>query len=593
MKSFKKIIVPAIAAIALCLSLIAGATYAWFTDEAKTNVNTIQSGKLDVALEMKEGDGWVSAEGKTLSFLKMNAEGELVADENVLWEPGCTYKLPLLRIVNNSNVAIKYTVMFNGATGDTQLLDALTFTTKVTRYRPTGSSYNTVYSNFGGQLFAGTIVSKPDENGEGFAFAEMQITVKMKKEAGNEYQNLTISNMAITVKATQAPYEYDSIDNKYDDGLSFEGSLSFENGYASISTGTKVTQPNGVALNVTGANTKVTVNGGDFDGGEGGDNICVWAGNGASLKINKGNFTVGGDASGAGNSTVYATGGANVEIYGGFFKSECAWAGKYYVLNQNNNNPGTITVYGGTFVNYDPSTGDDNLGGNFVAEGYKVISEAHGADTWYTVVAAPTTAEQLKSALKFNGNVEVNQEILTAKDDGISRRTIVAVPTTLTLNKKIVSPDGMGVNRSNYAALFVAADTTINATDEGGINTGTDGAYGIDVIGGATLVINGGNYYGGGTVVQIEKGTLIINGGFFACEPYGDEAYGTNFLINCIDAAWKNGTAKVSITGGTFVNFNPADNKAEGEGTNFVADGYKVVSATQANGDIWYTVVKA
>ena len=593
MKSFKKIIVPAIAAIALCISLIAGATYAWFTDEAKTNVNTIQSGKLDVALEMKEGDGWVSAEGKTLSFLKMNAEGELVADENVLWEPGCTYKLPLLRIVNNSNVAIKYTVMFNGATGDTQLLNALTFTTKVTRYRPTGSSYNTVYSNFGGQLFAGTIVSKPDENGEGFAFAEMQITVKMKKEAGNEYQNLTIRNMAITVKATQAPYEYDSIDNKYDDGLSFEGSLSFENGSASISTGTKVTQPNGVALNVTGANTKVTVNGGDFDGGEGGDNICVWAGNGASLKINKGNFIVGGAASGAGNSTVYATGGANVEIYGGFFKSECAYNGKYYVLDQNNTNPGTITVYGGTFVNYDPSTGDDDLGGSFVAEGYKVISEAHGADTWYTVVADPTTAEQLKSALKFNGNVEVNQEILTAKDDGISRRTIVAVPTTLTLNKKIVSPDGMGVNSSNYAALFVAADTTINATDEGGINTGTDGAYGIDVIGGATLVINGGNYYGGGTVVQVEKGTLIINGGFFACEPYSDAKYGYKYLINCIDAAWKNGTAKVSITGGTFVNFDPMDSASENPHGNFLAEGYKTVATTQANGDIWYTVVKA
>ena len=90
----------------------------------------------------------------------------------------------------------------------------------------------------------------------------------------------------------------------------------------------------------------------------------------------------------------------------------------------------------------------------------------------------------------------------------------------------------------------------------------------------------------------MEKGTLIINGGFFACEPFG-EPYGTNFLINCIDKAWKNGTAKVSITGGTFVNFNPADNKAEGEGTNFVADGYKVVSATQTNGDIWYTVVRA
>ena len=593
MKSFKKIIVPALAAIALCLSLIAGATYAWFTDEAKTNVNTIQSGKLDVALEMKEGDEWVSAEGKTLSFLKMNAEGELVADENVLWEPGCTYKLPLLRIVNNSNVAIKYTVMFNGATGDTQLLDALTFTTKVTRYRPTGSSYNTVYSNFGGQLFAGSIVSKPDENGEGFAFAEMQITVKMKKEAGNEYQNLTIRNMAITVKATQGAYEYDSIDNKYDDGLSFEGSLSFENGSASISTGTKVTQPNGVALNVTGANTKVTVNGGDFDGGEGGDNICVWAANGASLKINKGNFTVGGDASGAGNSTVYVTGGANVEIYGGFFKSECAYNGKYYVLNQNNGNPGTITVYGGTFVNYDPSTGVDNLGGNFVAEGYKVISEAHGADTWYTVVAAPTTAEQLKSALKFNGNVEVNNDIIYgAVEDTVEDSVIISKPTTLKLYKKLISPNDMGNNTKNFCALIVDADTTINATEEGGIDTGVNGGYGINVRKGATLVINGGNYYGGGTAVQVEKGTLIINGGFFACEPFG-EPYGTNFLINCIDAAWKNGTAKVSITGGTFVNFNPANNKAEGEGTNFVADGYKVVSATQTNGDIWYTVVKA
>ena len=59
----------------------------------------------------------------------------------------------------------------------------------------------------------------------------------------------------------------------------------------------------------------------------------------------------------------------------------------YYVLNQSNGNPGTITVKGGTFVNYDPSKGDDNLGGNFVAPGYKVVSAKHGSDTWYKVVA--------------------------------------------------------------------------------------------------------------------------------------------------------------------------------------------------------------
>ena len=49
---------------------------------------------------------------------------------------------------------------------------------------------------------------------------------------------------------------------------------------------------------------------------------------------------------------------------------------------------GTITVTGGTFVNYDPSTGDDNLGGSFVADGYKVVSETQSTgDVWYTVVA--------------------------------------------------------------------------------------------------------------------------------------------------------------------------------------------------------------
>ena len=63
------------------------------------------------------------------------------------------------------------------------------------------------------------------------------------------------------------------------------------------------------------------------------------------------------------------------------------YGGKYYVLNQKNVNPGTITVKGGTFVNYDPSKGDDNLGGNFVADSYKVVTETHGSDTWYTVVA--------------------------------------------------------------------------------------------------------------------------------------------------------------------------------------------------------------
>ena len=126
--------------------------------------------------------------------------------------------------------------------------------------------------------------------------------------------------------------------------------------------------------------------------------------------------------------------------------------------------------------------------------------------------------------------------------------------------------------------------------DSGGIDTGVNGGYGINVRKGANLTINNGYYYGGGTAVQVQKGTLTINGGTFACEPFGDP-YGYNFLINCVDAAYKDETAKVIIKGGTFINFDPSNNSAEGAGTNFVASGYTVKSEVKGS-DTYYTVVK-
>ncbi len=115
-------------------------------------------------------------------------------------------------------------------------------------------------------------------------------------------------------------------------------------------------------------NAKVTLNGttGGINGGSGGDNVAVVAAENGEVTINGGIYTVGGDAKGLGNSTVYANGtGATVIINGGTFSSEKAYNGKYYVLNQNNNAPGGIKVNGGNFVNYNPCKGDDANGGNF------------------------------------------------------------------------------------------------------------------------------------------------------------------------------------------------------------------------------------
>ena len=202
------------------------------------------------------------------------------------------------------------------------------------------------------------------------------------------------------------------------------------------------------------------------------------------------------------------------------------------------------------------------------------------------------SANELKDALANNGGIiSVTKALKTNSEDTEGARIIISRPTTLNLDAKIISPDNMGNNNTNFCALIVDADTTINATKDGGIDTGVNGGYGINVRKGANLTINNGYYYGGGTVVQVQEGTLTINGGTFACEPYNNQAYGYNFMINCIDSAYQNGTARVIIKGGTFINFNPANCKAEGEGTNFVADGYKVTSEKKDD-DIYYTVVK-
>ena len=200
---------------------------------------------------------------------------------------------------------------------------------------------------------------------------------------------------------------------------------------------------------------------------------------------------------------------------------------------------------------------------------------------------------ELKEALTNGGVVAVTKDIQTNNiEDTAAARIVISQPTTLNLEKKIITPNDMGNNNVNFCALIVDADTTINAGENGGIDTGVNGGYGINVRNGATVTINGGYYYGGGTTVQVQKGTLIINGGTFACEPYSNPTYGYKYLINCIDAAYKDGTAKISITGGTFINFDPSDSASENPHGNFVPDGYKVVSQTQTNGDVWYTVVK-
>ena len=192
-KSTKRALLGSVMAMVLCLAMLVGATFAWFTDTASTGVNKIQAGKLDVALEMKDASGkWVSAEGKTLDFVK--AAG--AENEAILWEPGCTYTLPELRVVNNGNLALKYKVAITGINGSAKLNEAIEWT-------------------------IGDVAMGAEQHlaaGESNAFT---IKGHMKESAGNEYMNESIDGIAITVVATQDTVESDSFDKDYDAGAEY------------------------------------------------------------------------------------------------------------------------------------------------------------------------------------------------------------------------------------------------------------------------------------------------------------------------------------------------------------------------------------
>ena len=191
-KSTKRALLGSVMAVVLCLAMLVGATFAWFTDTASTGVNKITSGNLDVEIVNKEGE-------KVTSLKWVKAEG--AAAESVLWEPGCRYQLEPFQIVNNGNLALKYKLVITGLTGDADLLKVITFTYKTAD----GATFDI---NQEGHLTA--------KGTDGASTGLITLTGTMDTAAGNEYMNKKLDNISITVVATQDTVESDSFDNQYD-----------------------------------------------------------------------------------------------------------------------------------------------------------------------------------------------------------------------------------------------------------------------------------------------------------------------------------------------------------------------------------------
>ncbi len=217
--SSKKALLLSVLSMVICVSMLIGSTFAWFTDSATASVNEIKSGNLDIVLEKQNADGTWSevSENTALDFLRKGTDGKLAEDANIFWEPGCTFELPMLRIRNNGNLALKYQVVISGATGDTKLLDVIKFKA----YVGNDTEGTAVNVNDGKPVAEGMLVpaEKADETNK--SEQTIKISAHMDETANNDYRNLKVTGITITVVATQTAYEFDSTRNDYDTDATF------------------------------------------------------------------------------------------------------------------------------------------------------------------------------------------------------------------------------------------------------------------------------------------------------------------------------------------------------------------------------------
>lgn len=380
-------------------------------------------------------------------------------------------------------------------------------------------------------------------------------------------------------------------------------------------------EPNCTGVNIDGGSLTIKGSGSFGDSAQKNVNPLFYVNVGASL-------TIEGDAS------YYS---ANVCAYARYWNSKIyinggKWYGsETYTLNKyDTNQEAIISVTGGEFYKYNPAAShSENPVANFVADGYGVVKDGD----WYRVVKATEVTDEanLRSANTAGSAILINESIVltekylsmqdgtslyVAKDVVLSSEFTGRYYMTLSyLNKggvisgegTIVAPDKK--NSHTSAVQFDSRNKELvidgNLTIKGGVAgywNGDEYKEGISpaiFIYDGKVTINNGHFIGGidsetgnaGPAVYIYSNSvnnnaeLIINGGVF--ESATDDA---TFLINMDDNNL--GAASIQIKGGTFVGFNPADNTADGAGTNYVADGYVSTKTTYNGKDAW-VVTKA
>ena len=388
-RATKRALLTSVMALAMCVVMLVGTTFAWFTDTASTAVNKIQAGNLDVELEYsKDFKEWKKVSDTTKVF-----------EDSTLWEPGRT-EVVYLRVTNAGTLALKYTLgIYNlyNYTGKNVLGNkySLSDYVKLGVAEPDAKYADRAAAISAVQDSAKTLNSIGDT---GFIGTKLEATetktyamvLYMPTEVGNEanpknndpYWAAKVS-FGISVSATQAMSESDSFDNTYDeDAAAILSAISFSSGKHEI---TQNMQANGRFGAVQAEKTaQFTINADvyavytkDASGTTGGA-MAVCADGSSKVIINGGDFRqVGVPADDPVCDLIYALGNAQIEINGGTFKA----TDPTRTLNCLDGSNAKITVSGGRFYKYDPShptLGDNEI---FLGEGCTVTQDGD----WFVV----------------------------------------------------------------------------------------------------------------------------------------------------------------------------------------------------------------
>ena len=382
-KSTKRALLTSVLALLMCVAMLIGTTFAWFTDTASTAVNKIQAGNLDVKLMYStDMQTWKEATDQTKLF-----------DDNALWEPGYT-QVVYLKIVNAGKLALKYEAGFSknytsnrgkNVNGDWYRVDnylkigTAETTTKFANREDVWSAIAATEKTLAKDVMLtdGWITLKAGESSNPFAVAIYMPTSVGNEANASRLRPSSVSGLGIEVRATQATVESDSFDNNYDaNAATVLNRMEYTDGEHTV---TGNIQANGTAGAIHGTGTaKITVDATTVYGTYVSNYaMAVCASSRSEITIKGGEFANQAPA-GSNLSLIYAEDNAKITIEGGTFKCVSpAWT-----LNCNDSDPATITVKGGSFYQFDPSNVTVGEGEIFIADGYKVVQNGD----WYNVV---------------------------------------------------------------------------------------------------------------------------------------------------------------------------------------------------------------